>query len=375
MEKVSVVKCDSYEQKEIDEAIEKVLKDINFDVKPNSKILIKPNILAPNTPEQHSITHYSLIDFLCRYFLRKKCSVTIGESSAFYIKGYTKRAYHTSKIYDVAMKYSVPMVEFEYEKIVPVRNKKMKFLDVLYMPEMVNDFDLIVDVPKIKTHMLMRLSGALKNLYGILPGGYKQILHKKTSDINDTANIFFDLYESLKPKILSVADAVIGLDGGPAAVVGKPKKIGYILASTNPIALDVIACQMIGYSPKDLPTITMAVKRGLVKINDVKQIGKFNPVKFDRLKKGPIRKKKKDSVFIRKTHAFPKANRKCIFCGNCVSYCPVHAIRLENHKWILDKEKCISCYSCVPVCPVNAIELKQNNTNKFIDFLRNLIGA
>jgi len=377
MEKVSVIKCDSYEQNKIDKAIEEALKKINFNVKPNSKILIKPNLVSVNTPEQGSITHYTLIDFLCRYFLAKKCSVVIGESSAFYIKGYTEKAYHTSNIYDIAKKYSVPLIEFENEKIVSVNKKNLKFLDELYMPEMINKFDLIVDVPKLKSHMLMRFSGAIKNLYGIVPGGYKQLLHQKTKDINDMAEIFLDVYESLTPKILSIIDGVVGLDGGPAAVIGKPKEIGYILASMNPFALDVIACQIIGYSPKDLPTITMAEKRKLIDSKKVKQIGKFKAVKFEKLVKGPIEKRNKDSVLITKTFAHPKANYKCTFCGKCVKRCPVNAISLENKngtkKWVLDKEKCISCYSCVSVCPVNAINLKDTFTNKFIVFLRRIL--
>ena len=120
---VSVVSCNSYEQKLIDYSIEKSLNEINFKIKPHSKILIKPNLVSNNTPEQHSVTHYTLIDFLCRYFLKNKCEVTIGESSAFYLKGYTNDAYKSSKIYDVAKKYSIPLVAFEDEKIVPVEKK------------------------------------------------------------------------------------------------------------------------------------------------------------------------------------------------------------------------------------------------------------
>ncbi|MEJ2267646.1 MAG: DUF362 domain-containing protein [Nanoarchaeota archaeon] len=371
MEKVSVISCDSYEQNKIDNAIQSALKKINFKIKPNSKILIKPNLVSFNKPEQHSITHYSFIDFLCRYFLKRKCSVVIGESSAFYIKGYTMDAYKSSKIAEVAEKYSVPLVAFENEKIV-LMNKNCKFLDELYLPEMINDLDLIVDVPKLKTHMLMRFSGALKNLYGIVPGGYKQILHTKTKDINEMAEIFLDIYENISPKILSIMDGVVGLDGGPAAVVGKPKKIGYILASMNPIALDVIACQIIGYSPKDLPTITMAEKRKLINLKDIEQIGDFKKVNFEKLIKGLIKKKVKDSCLITKTYALPKVNNKCNLCGKCIKRCPVGAISIKGGKLIINKNKCISCYSCIPICPVNALKLKQTKANRLICFVRRI---
>jgi len=370
--KVSVVACDSYAQDEIDRAIEEALKKIDFKIKPNSKILIKPNLISQNTPEQHSVTHYTLIDFLCRYFKEKKCDIVIGESSSFYIKGYTMKAYKTSKIYDVAEKYFVPLVAFENEKIVAVDKKNLKFLEELYLPEMINNFDLIVDVPKLKTHQLMRFSGALKNLYGIPPGGYKQLLHMKTKNINEFANVLLDIYGSLKPKILSVMDGVVGLDGGPSAVIGKPNKVGYILASMNPIALDAVACQIIGYSPEDISTITEAEKRKLIKIKDVKQIGDFKKTVFKKLQKGPVVDIEKNSVLITKTYALPKINSKCNLCGNCVPRCPVGAFEIKENKLIFNKEKCIACYSCVPICPVKAIKLQEFKTNKFFTLIRRL---
>jgi len=369
-EVVSVVSCNSYEQKEIDKAIEKSLKEINFKIKPNSKILIKPNLVSNNTPNQQAVTNFTLIDFLCRYFKKNKCKITIGESSAFYNKGYTSKAYKSSKIYDIAKKYSVPLIAFEDEKIIPVEKKNLKFLKELYIPKIINDFDLIVDVPKIKTHMLMRFTGAVKNLYGIVPGGYKQILHTKTKNINEMAEIILDLYQNLKPPILSVADAVIGLDGGPSAVIGKPKKIGYILSSMNPFALDVIACQMIGYSPEDIPLITMAEKRNLIKIKDVKQIGEFHKTIFSKLKKGAIVNKKQDSLLVTKTYATPKINSKCHLCEICTSACPTKALEIKNDKLIFNKDKCIHCYSCVTSCPENAIKLKEQPMGKIINFGR-----
>jgi uncharacterized protein (DUF362 family)/ferredoxin-like protein FixX len=362
---VSVVPCDSYNQSEIDNAITEALRKIDFNIKPNSKILIKPNLVSQNTPEQGSVTHYTLIDFLCRYFKDKECKVVIGESSSFYIKGYTAKAYKTSKIADVAKKYSVPLVLFENEKIISVPKKNLKFLDELYLPEMINDFDLIVDVPKLKTHMLMRFSGALKNLYGLPPGGYKQLLHLKTKNINEFAEVLLDIYENVKPKILSVMDGVIGLDGGPAAVIGKPKKVGYILASMNPLALDVIACQIVGYSPEDLPTITMAEKRNLIDVNNVKTVGEYNKVIFEKLLKGPIVDIEKESMLITDTYALPKVTSKCNLCGDCVPRCPTGAYEIKDGKLIFTKEKCIACYSCVPICPVKAIKLKQKKINKF----------
>lgn len=368
IKKVSIVKCEDYNQENINNAIIKSLRDINFKIKPNSKILIKPNLVSTNTPDQHSITNYTLIDALCKLFLEKKCDITIGESSAFYQKGYTKKAYKTSKIDKVAEQYGAKLIEFENESIEEVNN--LKFLDELFLPNL-DKFDLIVNVPKIKTHLLMRFTGAVKNLYGLVPGGYKQFLHYKSKNINEMAEIFLDIYQSIKPKTLNIMDAVIGLDGGPAAVMGKPKKVGYILASEDPSALDIIACQMIGYSPSDIPTITMAIKRGLIKIKDIKQIGDFHQVIFEKLQKGEIKDIEKQSVLISETHTWPTVNkRKCTDCKICINYCPVKAISENNGKAFIDKEKCIYCYTCIPKCPVQAIYHKSTLKNKLIRLIR-----
>ncbi len=369
MKKVSIVKCDDYSKEKIDDTVKRAITEIKFKIKPKSKVLIKPNLVAANSPDQHSITHYSIIDALCKYFIDKNCEVAIGESSAFYQKGYTHKAYKTSKIYNIAKKYHLKLIAFENEDVERI-DTNLDFLEEIFLPKKINDFDIIVNVPKLKTHMLMRFSGALKNLFGIAPGGYKQLLHQKTKNINDMADILLDLYQNLKPRTLNVMDAVIGLDGGPAAVVGKPKKVGYILASEDPNALDIIACQIIGYSPLDLPTITRAVKRKMIRIDDVKIIGKFKQVKFEKLQKGEIKEFEKDSVLIRETHTWPTIKNKCNNCKICIEYCPAKAISEKNGKAFIDKSKCLFCYTCIPKCPLKAIYHKTTLKNKLIRLVR-----
>lgn len=371
---VSVVGCNSYNQQEIDSAITQALEQINFKPKPKSKILIKPNLLSNNTPDQHSITHFTFIDFLCRYFQKYNCDVTIGESSAFYMKeGYTMEAFLSSKTSAIAQKYNIPLIAFENESVRSIPKSKLKFLDELYLPKIIDTFDLIVNVPKLKTHSLMRFTGALKNLFGLVPGGYKQILHYKTKNINEMAEIFLDLYENIKPKTLNVMDGVIGLDGGPSAM-GKPKKLGYILASENPTALDVIACQIINYSPSDIPTITMAEKRNLMNLNQIKQIGNFNKIEFKKIQKGPIVDSEPGSILLKEVQAFPKISSKCNLCKKCIPHCPTKCFSIINNKLIFDNSKCIHCYTCVPVCPENAIGLETSFTYKILSIIRRIVN-
>ncbi len=238
MDKVSVVECGSYELEEVYAAVKKALCQINFVIPENKMVLLKPNLMSQNSPEQHSVTHYALVDALCRMLKEKNCRIVIGDSSAFYQKGLTKEAFKTSKIKEVADKYGATLIAFEEAplvlvpidigrtvKTVPSRvlpaKQNMKtspsYLQELYLPQILFDVDLVINVCKLKTHGSMRLSGAIKNMFGCLPGGYKQRIHMWVDNKFELSDVILNIHESVKPA-LSVMDAVYSLDGGPSAI-------------------------------------------------------------------------------------------------------------------------------------------------------------
>lgn len=368
MHKVSIVSCKDYDQ--ADEAVQIALQKANITLPKRGKILIKPNLLAQNTPDQHTITNYKLIAAICK--LLKNCKIYIGDSAAFYQTGYTWGAFKTSKIEEVAKEYGAELIAFEDEPMQEVR--KLKFLKKLYLPKIIKDFDLIINVPKLKTHALMRFSGAVKNFYGIVSGGYKQYLHLSSNSINEFAQVVLDVYQNL-PKSISIMDAVYGLDGGPAAITGTPKNLGYILASKDPFALDSVACKLIGYSWQDITTLTQAKKRKLFDPKNVKEIGDYETTEFKHLQKGPIEYHNPHTLSIDETHAWPCATLDCKKCGKCVNYCPVHAASLGENKAEFDLKKCIFCYTCVPQCPSKAIKLKSSFIGNVIQVGRRIIGS
>lgn len=372
MEKVAVVECSSYDMEVVYLSVQEALQKISFEVPDGITVLIKPNIMSQNIPEQHTITHYSVIDTLCRILEIKKCKILIGESIAFYQKGLTTKAFTTSKIMEVAEKYGARLIAFEEEPLAAVKSDTV--LKELYIPKILLDTDMIINVGKLKTHGGLRLSGALKNMFGCLPGGYKQRIHMWTQNNFELSEVFIDIHNLVKPAV-SILDAVISLDGGPSAI-GKQVHTSAIIASQNAAAVDIAACRIIGYDPSDISTLLQAREKQMIRsFDDIEVLGNIIPKKFKKLVKGEIsRHKPKDSIFVKYTYVSPVVSKsKCISCGNCVTACPVGAIRKTEKAVLIDSSTCINCYYCVSVCLQRAVVLKSSVINKVMRAVRYIL--
>ena len=234
---------------------------------------------------------------------KKNNEITIGESIAFFQKGLTKKAYVTSKIKQVAQKYGAQLLEFEKCPLVktPRGESGIDGLEDLYIPEILNQVDLIIDACKLKTHSATRFSGAIKNMYGCLPGGYKQKIHQWVNSEFELCDVFIDIHKHIAPT-LSIMDAIVSLDGGPTAL-GKPVKTGMVLASANPAAVDFVAATMIGYKVNEIPLFIQAVKRGMISsFEDCEVIGTTRHFTFTKLVTTPLDLPyNKASIFVTKT--------------------------------------------------------------------------
>lgn len=374
MKKVSVVQCTDYDSLKVYEAVYAGIKKIGYDLPRGKRVLIKPNIVSQNKPEQNTITHFSVVDALCRLLKERENQIYIGESIAFYQKGLTGKAFDISGIKAVAQKYGACLVEFEREKLIKIK-ENVQGLDELYIPEILFEMDLIIDACKLKTHGGLRLSGAIKNMFGCLPGGYKQKIHRWTDDEFQLSDVFIDIHKILKPG-LCVMDAVVGLDGGPTAL-GKPVETGVILVSENPAALDVAAARMIGYDPAEIPMLLQAVNRGLIEASfDAEIIGDLPAYKFDRLVKADLlRKNNKNGIFVKDTYVELKIDG--LGCGGllpCMENCPTGAIKCDRERIAIDREQCISCYYCLLNCPKGTVRLDPSFMNRLVWSVRKITG-
>lgn len=373
MEKVAIESCESYDLEKLEQAVKNGLKAIEFDLLQNKKVLIKPNLMSQNKPHQHSVTHYALVETLCRMLKERNCEIFIGDSIAFYEEGLTQKAFVTSGLAETAPKTGAHLIAFEG---MPLKKFEVKMAGIreLYLPEILFEMDLVINLCKLKTHGTMRLSGAIKNLFGCLPGGYKQLMHQWMQNEFELAAVFIKLHQLIKPS-LSIMDAVVSLDGGPTAL-GKKIKTGCLLFSTNPAALDYAAARMIGYRPDTLPILLEAQKQGLIEDYHTVEIrGDQKRFVFKKLvTTPPDRPFNSDSLFVKHTYVDLFISKtKCTQCGNCQNFCPVDAISLVDNRLRLNNEACLHCYGCFVNCPQKAIFIRMKPLNLLIRGIRKII--
>ncbi len=353
VENVGIVKCKNYNQKEVDKAVKRVLELAEIELPKRKKVLIKPNIVVCNAQNPQAVlTNPSIIAAICKLLKMNNCRIYVGESS--FVD--TDIAFKKSGIERVAKKYGAKIVVFELDKLVKIRDSKAKVLKNFYLSKTLKSTDLIINIPKLKTHQFTKYTGAIKNLYGCIPGGIKQKLHKKAQGEEKFSKLLVDIYQNIKPEI-NIMDAVVGMEGrGPTS--GKPKKAGYILASKNAISLDIVASKLIGYNPKDILMIKEAVKRGLGNYKfKLKGLNKIPNLDFDK----PFVRKRLSKRMLRRLggeKSIVVDKKKCIKCGLCARKCPAKAIKLNPYP-VIDKNKCIRCFCCMEICPQDALSLEE----------------
>ncbi len=374
MVKVSVLKCSSYDTNELYKTIKQSLKNINFTIPKNKKILIKPNVLGQKKPNTSINTHPAVIDALCQILKEKNNEIWIGDSSGIASYGGTKKAFRISGIEEVAKKHNCRLISFEGSQRKKIIDNNAKIIKKFVLAKEPFLADLIINVPKLKTHVLMRFTGAVKNMFGCVPGGGKSRKHAIAPNEDKFANLLLDIYQNIKPQ-LNIMDAIMGLEGNGPGSGGNPKKVGLIITSKDAVALDIVASKIIGYDPLEIKTTKYAIERGIFS-EKVEVIGEKNyRVRF----KKPIRKSK----FAR---AMPKTiiklmftitsikpyikKQRCKKCKICYNVCPTKAITLDPYPKF-NRKKCILCYCCHENCPYKAIELKKNPIIEIYERIKN----
>jgi uncharacterized protein (DUF362 family)/ferredoxin len=375
---VAVEPCDSYDPETVYRAMLKALDAIGFTARPGTKVLLKPNVIGQNTPEQAATTHPSVVDAACRYFREHGCSVSIGDSSAFYQGGGTTAGMETTGIAAVAKKHGARLIPFETTALREITGGK--YLDPLYISEAVYEHDLVVNLPKLKVHRLARYTGAIKNVYGCISGGTKWLYHIRYQHRPDYqemwGNPLVDVYEAVSPR-LTIMDAVIGLDKDGPQATGEPRFTGLLLASTSGPALDVVACRIIGFEPHWVPAVREALARGLTdeeKITILGTLPLIPYVKLPDMRTSTGLFQKIGDYFFGQIMVTPVIELdKCTKCGACVEKCAPAAITWNNKRLpVIDYGKCVSCYCCEKYCAYDAIHLSGGTVNHIIRGVRYL---
>lgn len=366
MNNVFLYKCPDYNK--CKDAIEKLVNDFEVlkNIKCGTKVLIKANLISALPPEKAATTNYILLSFLVDYLNGKGAIVTVGDSpGGLFTKAHLESVYKITKYNEIKANLNYDLttkkVNFDNAKVL----KNFEYTSYL------DGYDIKINFCKLKTHAMMKMSANVKNLFGTIPGLTKTEYHYRFPNHNDFANMLIDLNEFFKFDI-NITDAICGMDGnGPT--MGDPKKIGLILASENPYALDYICAKIINLDPMVVPTVKESYNRNLFDIKkiylnddinkyivkDFNNIGNISDIKFynHSIFGGVVKKIFDNKPYCKKS--------KCIGCGKCATMCPQKAIKMINKKPVIDRKKCIKCYCCQEFCPVGAMQIKSSMINKY----------
>jgi uncharacterized protein (DUF362 family)/NAD-dependent dihydropyrimidine dehydrogenase PreA subunit len=366
MVKVSLVRCTDYGHTE--QCIKKALDLIggieNF-VKPKDKVLLKVNLLGPKPPSAAMTTHPKIVEAVMKILHPLDCEVWVGDSSGG--RGLTEKSLQVSGIKSVAERLGGKTINFDKAGMYEITVPKGKILHEVYVAKPLLDADVVVSLPKLKTHALTLYTGAIKNMYGTIPGGRKSKIHGITgSSAEQFSEALIDIF-SVVPGHLAIMDGIVGMEGlGPN--MGRPKKSNVILASQDFVAIDSVSSALIGFKPHDIPMLRIAGERGLgtVDLEKIDIAGETIENVATEYKK-PVRIHKGlmflpafiRNIFV-ETPRLPFAIKdKCTQCMTCQDNCPVDAIKVSEVP-VFDYQKCIQCYCCHEICPESAIGLKKS---------------
>ena len=337
-------------------------------VKPGQKVLLKVNLLMKKRPEEAVTTHPSVVEAVIHLVQEAGGIPIIGDSPGGpYTVSALRSIYARTGLREVAERTGAILNEDVGQTI--IQYPEGKLVKSLTVTNCVLNADVIIPLSKLKTHGMMTFTGAVKILFGVIPGLLKAEYHLKMFKVHDFADLLVDIAIWARPT-LSIMDGVVGMEGdGPSA--GKPRNIGALILSTDPFALDVVATDLIGLKPEKVPTIMAARLRGLTSRLDELQLkgdsrslwriqGFVIPkaVATNFLDMVPLPRSVKGFILnrVRPRPIFEHAT--CVGCSDCANNCPAKAITMnENQRPVVDLEGCIRCFCCQELCPHQSVKL------------------
>ena len=327
------------------------------------RVVIKPNLLAPASPEKAILTHPLMVRAVAEYVLDKGARPQVSDSPAM---GTFRKVMKESGIMGALEGLDVECREFLASASVDIGEPFGK----IEIARDALEADVLINLPKLKTHSQMLLTLGVKNLFGCVVGFRKPEWHLRTGvDREMFALLLVRLYETIKPAV-TVLDGVLGMEGEGPGTGGAPRHIGVVLAGTDALAVDAVVCKMLGLAADALPTNRAAKRIGLTPAS-IDLEGELPGVRDFRLPNivplvfGPACF---HSVLRRHLVQRPVLTPdSCKSCGDCLRYCPAGAIAQEKKRIAFDYDKCIRCYCCIEVCPHGALKTEEPLLGKIVN--------
>jgi uncharacterized protein (DUF362 family)/Pyruvate/2-oxoacid:ferredoxin oxidoreductase delta subunit len=367
---VSLSRCPDYQPTNLDKAVEKILSALEpLPLDSGARVLLKPNCLsAHHGPDKPINTRVEVVEAVGLYLRsRHQVNLLIADSGGMGSYGKTKRAYSLMGLDRTAEKLKAELINLEELGLIELQSPSGKILPSFKVTSLLNQIDVIINLPKLKTHILTGITGAIKNYLGLLPGSLKRDVHVAAPSGQAMAQALVDILGGIKSKVpltLNFMDGIIAMEGaGPTH--GLPRQTGWLLASIDPLALDVVAATMMGFKPSKVQTIVRAAEAGLGTADPayIELIGADWPELPVPGFKHPYTRGREWAERIIPTwligkafdwlyEAKPKVRAEhCRLCGQCVQACPAQALNLTEQGLALNQELCIECYCCLEHCP------------------------
>jgi uncharacterized protein (DUF362 family)/NAD-dependent dihydropyrimidine dehydrogenase PreA subunit len=355
LEKVAAGRCDSYDIKALKHFFDIGFREIGFNAA-CQRVLLKPNLLSGKSPEKAVTTHPEFVRAISELLLDSSCDVYIGDSPGYES---TEKVLSKSGIIDVVKDCGLKILSFN-RKITKKCQGISPYREFI-LGEDPDDFEIIINLPKLKTHVMMGLTLGVKNTFGFVHALDKAKWHLKAgTDKTIFASMLIDIHNIVKPSI-TIIDGIIGMDGdGPGS--GRIRNFGIVALSKNTFALDSYIEELAGI-PFPLPITSKAKEHNMVPDFETVCVGL--PASFTDEFQMPgtmdinwnlpdMVKKVLKNVFIKK----PKLNKIiCKVCGVCAHVCPAGAISVDEKTVLFNYKKCIRCYCCQEMCPEGAIRI------------------
>jgi uncharacterized protein (DUF362 family)/Pyruvate/2-oxoacid:ferredoxin oxidoreductase delta subunit len=375
MSKVSLFACGSYDISLLDSVIERQFQSIDPGgnvIKPGDNVVIKPNLVISKGPEEAATTHPEYVAAIVRAVKRRGGVPEIAESpmgpyNPVALRGFYARCgmEHIAKREGAALNYDTGSTEVSCGGLA---------CRTFTMIDPVLKADVVISAAKLKTHEMMTYSGAVKNLFGVVPGLAKPEMHYRFPEKRAFAQMIVDICERVKPA-MSFIDAVDCMEGnGPTG--GDCRHMGVSVASLSPYCADLLAAYLAGFGAGEVPVLTAAARMGLCPDDALAlEIDGNSPQEF----RTELKKPEAASVdiadmlppFVREIvggllTARPEIDaEKCVGCGRCAENCPQKTIEIIGGRAKIDRSRCIRCFCCHEACPQRAVKIKKSLAGRF----------
>mgnify|MGYP001580384970 CR=1 FL=1 len=364
---LSLVTCREYQRDLLTASIDRAVEPFGgweTLVQPGQTVFLKPNLLSARSPEAAATTHPLLVELVAQACRNRGAEVFIGDSPPL-VERRIEEYWKNTGMKDAARRTGSHLIALEKE---PRREISIPGPDGplrIHVTEWLYRADVTINLPKLKTHNLTRITGAMKNHYGLLPGLQKAQLHRRFPRPDEFSRLCVEICRAT-PMSFSILDAIQGMDGqGP--VGGRPIPIGALLASPDPVLVDQGICAITGLEPERIPMLAWCLQSHFA-TPSLRQANLYgDPIEtlrfsgFNCPPLSPLASLPESLARLARRLVWMRPNLKtclCIRCGTCARICPAHSIGVRGTGIRFDRKTCISCFCCMEVCPKDAIEMQ-----------------